>query len=90
MAEPIKSGGEGGRGGGGGRGFGRGPRRSRPTPEGGPDALTAGGEKAAELSEKVVFITGAAQAHSPIPARLCRSADENLYVRIFLTTIFSI
>ena len=54
MAEPIKSGGEGGRGG--GRGFGRGPRRGRGTPEGGTEMFTATGEKIAELSEKVVFI----------------------------------
>jgi len=54
VAEISKSGGEGGRGG--GRGFGRGPRRSRGTPEGGTEILTAGGEKVAELSEKVVFI----------------------------------
>ena len=58
MPEPIKGGGEGGGGGGGrGRGFSRGPRRNRgAAPEGGGEALTAGGEKAAELSEKVVFI----------------------------------
>src|SRR5438045_6405218 len=59
VAEPIKSGGEGGGGGGGrGRGFSRGPRRNRGgTPgEGGTEFLTAGGEKIAELSEKVVFI----------------------------------
>jgi len=54
VAEPIKSGGEGGRGG--GRGFGRGPRRGRGTPEGGTEMFTATGEKIAELSEKVVFI----------------------------------
>jgi len=62
VAEPIKSGGAGGGGGGfggggrgGGRGFGRGPRRSRPA-EGGTEFFTASGEKAAQLSEKVVFI----------------------------------
>ncbi len=54
MPEPIKSGGEGGRGGG-GRGFNRGPRRNRGS-EGGSDSSAAGGEKAPELSEKVVFI----------------------------------
>jgi len=56
VPEPIKGGGEGG-GGGRGRGFSRGPRRNRGgVPEGGGETLTAGGEKAAELSEKVVFI----------------------------------
>jgi len=54
VAEPIKSGGEGGRGG--GRSFGRGPRRSRGTPEGGTEMFSATGEKMAEVSEKVVFI----------------------------------
>jgi len=54
VAEPIKSGGEAGRGG--GRGFGRGPRRNRGTPEGGTEFITAGGERIADVSEKVVFI----------------------------------
>ena len=54
MAEPIKSSSEGGRAG--GRGFGRGPRRPRGTSEGGTEIFTASGERAAELSEKVVFI----------------------------------
>jgi small subunit ribosomal protein S5 len=54
VAEPIKTGGEAGRGG--GRSFGRGPRRNRGTPEGGTEFITAGGERIAELSEKVVFI----------------------------------
>src|SRR5205814_3937471 len=50
-------GGGGGFGGGrgGGRGFGRGPRRARPA-EGGTEFFTASGERAAQLSEKVVFI----------------------------------
>lgn len=52
MAEPIKSGGEGGRGG--GRGFGRNQRRGRPPGEGGADG--GAGDRGAELSEKVVFI----------------------------------
>ena len=54
MPEPIKIGGEGARGG--NRGFGRHQRRTRGPSEGGTELLTASGERAPELSEKVVFI----------------------------------
>ncbi|HEX3988472.1 MAG TPA: 30S ribosomal protein S5 [Verrucomicrobiae bacterium] len=47
-------------GGGGGRGPGRGPRRARPGPSEGGDQ-SGGGDGAAELSEKVVFINRSAK-----------------------------
>lgn len=52
MTDIIKAGGGGPR----GRGFGRGPRRGRATTEGQTELITADGQPAAELSEKVVFI----------------------------------